>query len=73
MSRSEAIRLCADHTTVPLWPHAGRAIGLSRDKTYSAANKGEIEGLIEVGRTRRVTTAWLSRVLGLEHTAEAAD
>lgn len=71
MSMEEAVRMCRESTTVPMWPHAGRALGWSRDKTYSAANAGEIGGLIKVGRVNRVSTAWLRRVLCLDN-SEAA-
>ena len=71
MTTEEAVRMCRDHVTVPLWPHTGQALGWSRDKTYSAARAGEIGGLIEVGGSYRVATAWLRRVLGLDEQVAA--
>jgi hypothetical protein len=51
--------------TVPLWPTAGRALGLGRNSTFAGAKKGQIE-TIAVGRRRPVPTAFLRRKLGLE-------
>jgi hypothetical protein len=50
--------------TVPLWPTAGKALGLGRNTTYEGARRGEIE-TVEVGRRRPVPTAFLRRKLGL--------
>jgi hypothetical protein len=54
--------------TVPLWPTAGRALGLGRNSTFEGAKKGEIE-TIPVGRRRPVPTAWLRKKLGLDGAA----
>jgi hypothetical protein len=51
--------------TVPLWPTAGKALGLGRSLTYEGARAGKIE-TIEVGRRRPVPTSFLRRKLGLE-------
>ena len=51
--------------TVPLWPTAGRALGLGRNSTFEGARKGEI-ATIAVGRRRPVPTAWLRAKLGLD-------
>jgi hypothetical protein len=51
--------------TVPLWPTAGRALGLGRNSAYEGARKGEIE-TIAIGRRRPVPTAFLRRKLGLD-------
>lgn len=51
--------------TVPLWPTAGRALGLGRNATYEAAERGEIP-TVKVGRKRPVPTAPLRRLLGIE-------
>jgi hypothetical protein len=50
--------------TVPLWPTAGQALGLSRSSTYEGARTGEIE-VIEVGRRKPVPTSFLRKKLGL--------
>ena len=52
-------------TTVPL---AGKALGLSRNGSYEAALRGEIE-VIEFGRKKVVPTAWLRRKLQIEEAA----
>jgi hypothetical protein len=49
-------------TTVPM---AGKALGLSRNASYEAAKRGEIE-TIRFGRRIIVTTAWLRRVLRID-------
>jgi hypothetical protein len=52
--------------TVEIWPTAGSAIGVSRNSAYEAVRRGDIP-VIQIGRTKRVTTAWLRERLGLEH------
>lgn len=44
---------------------AGAALGLSKNPTYEAARRGEIP-VIKVGRSLRVPTAPLRRLLGIE-------
>lgn len=58
--------------TVPLWPDAGRALGLGRSSTYDAADRGEIPGLIRIGRKYVVATAALRRALHLDAARPAA-
>jgi hypothetical protein len=50
--------------TVPLWPTAGKALGLGRNSTYEGAKSGEIE-TIPVGRRLPVPTSFLRKKLGL--------
>jgi hypothetical protein len=64
-SRS-TIPLPDDQPTIPLWPDAGRALGLQRSAAYAAAARGEIPGLIRIGRRYRVATATLRAALGLD-------
>jgi hypothetical protein len=45
-------------------PEAGRALGLSRNASYEAAARGEIQTL-RFGRRIVVPTAWLKGVLQL--------
>ena len=51
--------------TVPVWPHAGMALGLSRNPTYEAAKRGDIP-TIKIGGAIRVPTAALRKLLGME-------
>jgi hypothetical protein len=51
--------------TVPLWPVAGRALGLARTATYAAAQSGEIK-TVDVSAKRSVSTAWLKEKLNLK-------
>jgi hypothetical protein len=55
-----------DRLTVPLWPHAGRALGFGRSKTYEMAKSGEIETIGDGPGKRPVPTSFLRRKLGLE-------
>ena len=57
--------------TVPLWPTAGKALGLSRPSTYKAVERGEIPGAFRIGEKHLVATAPLRRRLGL-NSQEAA-
>jgi hypothetical protein len=52
--------------TVTLWPIAGQALGLGRSATYGAAARGQIPGLIRIGKRWVVSTAELRRTLGLD-------
>ena len=49
---------------VPLWPTAGKALGIGRSTAYAGARSGEIE-TIEIGRRKPVPTAFLRKKLGL--------
>jgi hypothetical protein len=68
-AEQDKIREALNGLTVPVWPIAGRALGLGRDATYRAARNGELP-TIRIGGALRVPTAPLRRMLGLE--AEAA-
>jgi hypothetical protein len=57
---------------MPLWPDAGRALGLSRNGTYEAARRGEIKTL-RFGRLLKVPTAWLLETCGQRSSREDAD
>jgi hypothetical protein len=50
--------------TVPLWPTAGKALGIGRNSAYEGARSGEIE-TIQIGRRFPVPTSFLRRKLGL--------
>jgi hypothetical protein len=65
MTLDEIRTLLDSHAVVPLWPEAGRALGLTRGHTYRCAEAGDIE-VIPMGRLKRVPTSWLRRRLGLE-------
>ena len=51
--------------TVPLWPTAGRALGLGRNATYEAAERGKIPTIKTGGRKKPVPTAPLRKLLGI--------
>jgi hypothetical protein len=55
-----------ERPTVPLWPDAGQAFGLGRARTFELARRGELPfPVYRLGRSFRVPTAALRRVLGL--------
>jgi hypothetical protein len=62
MRKSVTDALAGTTTTVPL---AGRILGLSRNKSYEAAARGEIPTL-RFGKRLVVPTMPLRRMLGLE-------
>ena len=53
---------------VPLWPHVGMALNMSRGSIYAAANRNEIE-VIRIGRSIKAITAPLRKRLGLDGSA----
>jgi hypothetical protein len=48
-----------------LWPDAGRALGISRATSYSAASRGELP-TVKIGRRLYVRVASLRQLLGLD-------
>ena len=54
-----------ERLTMPLWPDAGKALGLGKNQTYEGARKGEIP-TIRVGRRILVPLAAFNRMLGIE-------
>jgi len=57
--------------TLSLWPEAGRILGLSKNGTYAAAQRGEIP-TIRFGRKYRVSRIALARLLsGVHEDAQA--
>lgn len=65
MTDQELMAAIAGRLTVPVWPHAGKALGLSKNPTYEAAKRGEIP-TIKIGGAIRVPTASLRKMLGIE-------
>jgi hypothetical protein len=62
---NEIRRALEENLAVPLWPTAGRALDLRRGATYAAAARGDIK-TIQLGRLKRVPSAWLKAKLGLD-------
>jgi len=65
MELEDILREIRARPTVPLWPHAAKALGVSRGSIYAAASRGEID-TIRIGRSIKVVSASLRRGLGLE-------
>ena len=51
--------------TVPVWPHAGQALSLSKAQSYAAAREGLLE-VIRVGTSVRALSAPLRKLSGME-------
>ena len=66
MTIEELRKLCEDHVTVRVWPEAGQALGLKRNKAYEAARAGKIHTIPLGTNMRRVPTTWLRKVTGLD-------
>jgi hypothetical protein len=67
-STKEIRQALDDNLAVPLWPTAGQALDLKRGATYTAATRGDIK-TIQLGRLKRVPSAWLKTKLGLDEPA----
>ena len=65
MSLDEVREMLAREPTVPLWPEAGKALGLTRGQTYKCAKDGDIV-VLEFGKLKRVSTSWLRQKLGID-------
>ena len=63
----EIRRLLNENAVLPLWPQTGKMLNLSRGGTYAAAARGDIK-TIQLGRLKRVPSAWLKAKLGLDET-----
>ena len=57
---------------VPVWPVAGKALGLGRHAARTAAARGDIPTLPWAGKQAPVPTSWLRQVLGLGTASEPA-
>ena len=64
MTANEVRQAITRELTVPAWPTAGLALGLSRNPTYQAVKRGEIPS-IRIGGAIRVPTAALREMLGI--------
>jgi hypothetical protein len=65
MKLEDAVQEIRTRPAVPLWPHVGLALNLSRGSVYTAAANGEIE-VIRIGRSIRAVSAPLRKQLGLD-------
>jgi hypothetical protein len=54
-----------DRPTVPLWPIAGKVLGIGRSTAYESAERGEIP-VLTFGRRKVVPTAWLKKAVEAE-------
>jgi hypothetical protein len=68
MEIKEVIEEIRTKPVVPLWPHAGMALGVCRAAIYAAAARNELE-VIRIGRSIKVVSASLCKRLGIERAA----
>ena len=67
MTDEEIRKAILEKLSVPLWPHAGRALNLQRGATYAAAAAGKIPTL-DVSRKKDVPSEWIRNKLNLRPT-----
>jgi hypothetical protein len=65
MTLEEILKDLRTKPTIPVWPHVGKLLDLSRGSVYAAAHSGEIDVII-IGRRMLAVSAPLRRRLGLE-------
>ena len=65
MEMKEILRDIRTKPTVPIWPHAGKALGLGRGSAYGAAKRNEID-VIRHGRLVKAVSASLPARLKIE-------
>ena len=65
MDDAEIRREILTKLAVPVWPVAGKALGLGRHAARTAAARGDIPTLKWAGKQAPVPTSWLRQVLGL--------
>lgn len=65
MTEKDVLAAIREQLTVLLYPHAAKALGISRNLAYDAAKKGELQ-TIRIGGAIRVPTAPLRKLLGIE-------
>jgi hypothetical protein len=65
LSLQTALADLESQPTIPVWPHCGVLLNLSRGATYQAARSGQLP-VIKIGRLRKVLTGPLRRQLGLD-------
>jgi hypothetical protein len=68
ISLEEILQEIKTKPTVPVWPHAGMALGLTKGGTYRAVQRKEID-VLEFGRLYKAVSAPLRKRLGLEAAA----
>lgn len=65
MDLNEILEEIKTKPTVPVWPHAGKALGLTKGGTYAAVHRDEIE-VLRFGRLFKAISAPLRKRLGME-------
>ena len=65
MELKEALEEIRNKPVVPLWPHIGLVLKMSRGSVYEAARRNEID-VIRIGHSIKAITAPLRKKLGID-------
>jgi hypothetical protein len=65
MELKDALQEIRTKPVVPLWPHLGLVLDLSRGAVYASVKRQEID-VIRMGRSIKAVTAPLRKRLGLD-------
>jgi len=65
MELSKILEEIKTKPTVPVWPHAGMALGLTKGGTYAAVHRNEID-VLKFGRLFKAVSAPLRKRIGME-------
>jgi hypothetical protein len=69
MDAKDVRKLLASKATVPLWPEAGTALGLTRGQTYKCSRPGGDIEVLRFGKRKFVASEWLRHKLGINDAA----
>ena len=58
-----------ERRTINLWPDAGGQLGLSKNSTYEAAERGEVPGAFRIGKRWLVSRETFERFLSGKNVA----
>ncbi len=69
MKLEEVLQDIRTKTVVPVWPHLGMVLNVSRTGVYDAIARNEFPEVFRVGRMLKVASAPLRKRLGIEEAA----
>jgi hypothetical protein len=69
----EILRDIRTKPVVPVWPHVGMILDMSRNGVYAAVARNEIPEVFRVGRLLKAASAPLRKRLGLDEAAPERD
>lgn len=65
MTIDEALKELQERPAVPVWPHYGTIMGMTKGQAYGAARRGDVD-VVRAGRAVRVISASLRKQLKLD-------